>query len=120
VDRRVLAAFCCVNAITGNSVLEQLPVIAPQWSLKPNRSGLYLIFDGPGLRPLTTQFVPSSTWPSPVYVRSCHSGSQPSLFAAPGQTSIASESPGDCAFFRAVVSLFLSIFPLLLSPTERR
>jgi hypothetical protein len=66
VDRRILAAFCCVNAITGNSVLEPLPVIAPQWSLKPNRSGVYVIFDGPGLRPLTTQFVPSSTWPSPV------------------------------------------------------
>ncbi len=66
VDRRVLGAFRCVDAITGNSVLDPLPVSSPQWSLKPNRSGIYVIFNGPGLDVLTHQFIPSPPWPSPL------------------------------------------------------
>jgi hypothetical protein len=66
VDRRVLGAFVCVDAITGNSVVPAIPVTAPQWTVKPNRSGIYVIFDGPNFDSLTDQFMPSGTWPAPV------------------------------------------------------
>lgn len=64
VDRRILGAFVCVDAITGLSVTSPVQVTAPGWKIKPNRSGTYVIFDGPGLSALTTQFIPGSTWPT--------------------------------------------------------
>jgi len=64
VDRRILGAFVCVDAITGLSVGAPIQVTAPGWKIKPNRSGIYVIFDGPGLTALTTQFIPGSTWPA--------------------------------------------------------
>jgi len=64
VDRRVLGAFVCIDAMTGTSVANPVPVTSPQWNLKPNRSGVYVIFDGPGMSALTTQFIPSATWPA--------------------------------------------------------
>lgn len=64
VDRRILGAFICVDAITGSSVVPAIPVTAPQWNVKPNRSGTYVIFDGPNLDPYTGQFLPSGTWPA--------------------------------------------------------
>ena len=64
VDRRILGAFVCVDAITGLSVTAPIQVTAPGWKIKPNRSGIYVIFDGPGLTALTTQFIPGSTWPA--------------------------------------------------------
>jgi hypothetical protein len=73
VDRRILGAFVCVDAISGSSVANPISATAPQWTLKPNRSGVYVIFSGPGLfsepghDPLTTQFLPSGTWPGPVF-----------------------------------------------------
>ncbi|MGA3345122.1 MAG: hypothetical protein ABSC76_09670 [Terracidiphilus sp.] len=66
VDRRVLGAFVCVDAITGNSVVPAIPVTAPQWTVTPNRSGIYVIFNGPSFDSLTDQFIPSGTWPAPV------------------------------------------------------
>jgi hypothetical protein len=66
VDRRILGAFVCVDAISGSSVVPAVPVTAPQWAVTPNRSGIYVIFDGPGLDLLTGQFLPSGTWPAPV------------------------------------------------------
>ena len=63
VDRRILGAFVCVDAITGASVVNPMTVTSPQWRVKPNRSGIYVIFDGPGFRPLTTQFLPDASWP---------------------------------------------------------
>ena len=66
VDRRILGGFVCVDAITGSSIVPAIPVSAPQWTVKPNRSGIYVIFDGPGLDPLTGQFIPTGTWPAPV------------------------------------------------------
>lgn len=66
VDRRVLGGFVCVDAITGSSVVPAIPVTAPMWTVKPNRSGIYVIFDGPGLDLLTGEFIPSGTWPAPV------------------------------------------------------
>jgi len=64
VDRRILGAFICVDAITGSSVVPAIPVTSAQWNVKPNRSGTYVIFDGPGFDALTTQFIPSGTWPA--------------------------------------------------------
>jgi hypothetical protein len=66
VDRRILGAFVGIDAITGNSVVPAVPVIAPQWTVKPNSVGTYVIFDGPGFDALTDQFNPSGTWPAPV------------------------------------------------------
>lgn len=68
VDRRILAAFRCVDAVTGNAITDPLVVTAPQqWSVKPNRSGVFVVFDGPGFDALTTQFVLSATpWPAAV------------------------------------------------------
>lgn len=67
VDRRILGAFVCVDAITGSSVTPAIPVTVPlMWTVKPNRSGIYVIFDGPGFDALTDEFIPSGTWPAPV------------------------------------------------------
>jgi hypothetical protein len=66
LDRRVLGAFICVDAITGDSVVQPLPVSAGQWTVRPNRSGIYVIFNGPGFSPLTTQFTPSVPMPARV------------------------------------------------------
>ncbi len=67
VDRRILAAFRCVDAISGNSVDGPLAVSSSPWLLKPNQSGVYVVFDGPGFDALTTQFVPAtSPWPAAV------------------------------------------------------
>jgi hypothetical protein len=65
VDRRVLGAFVCVDAITGGSIVNPLTVTAPQWNIKPNYSGAYVIRDGPNLHDSSTQFAPQ-TWPGTV------------------------------------------------------
>jgi hypothetical protein len=64
VDRRGLGAFVCVDAITGLTVVQPMAVSAGAWTVKPNRSGVYVIFDGPGFHALTTQFLPTGTWPA--------------------------------------------------------
>jgi hypothetical protein len=66
VDRRVLGGFVCVDAITGSPVVPAIPVTTPQWTVKPNRSGIYVIFNGPGFDLLTGQFIPTGTWPAAV------------------------------------------------------
>jgi hypothetical protein len=66
LDRRILGAFVCVDAMTGDSVPKPVRVTALRWTIKPNRSGIYVIFDGPGFNLLTTQFLPSGIWPAPV------------------------------------------------------
>lgn len=67
VDRRILGAFVCIDAITGSSVVPAIPVVPdPQWIVAPNHSGIYVVFDGPGLDSLTDQFLPSGTWPAPA------------------------------------------------------
>lgn len=65
VDRRILGAFICTDAITGSSVVPAIPVTAPQWTVRPNHSGAYIIFDGPGFDPQTNDFIPSGAWPAP-------------------------------------------------------
>ncbi|MGD0096980.1 MAG: hypothetical protein ABSB60_10825 [Terracidiphilus sp.] len=66
VDRRILGAFVCVDAITGSSVVPAIPVTTTQWTVKPNRNGVYVVFDGPGFDQQTGEFIPSGTWPSPA------------------------------------------------------
>lgn len=66
VDRRILSAFVCVDAISGKSLSDPIPVTTQNWTVKPNRSGIYIIFDGPNLDLQTTQFIPAATWPGPV------------------------------------------------------
>jgi len=67
VDRRILGAFVCVDAITGTSIAPTIPATAPSvWTVKPNRSGIYVIFDGPGFDEETGEFIPSGTWPAPA------------------------------------------------------
>ncbi len=65
VDRRVLGGIQCVDAITNGSILDPLVVSSPQLTLRPNRVGIYVIWDGPGFHALTT-FVPPSPWPAPT------------------------------------------------------
>jgi hypothetical protein len=66
VDRRILGAFICLDAITGDSIVKPLRVTALGWMIKSNRSGIYVIFEGPGFDLLTTQFLPAEPWPAPV------------------------------------------------------
>lgn len=63
VDRRILGAFVCVDAITATTIVPAIPVVAdPGWTVIPNHSGVYVIFDGPGMNSLTGQFIPTGTW----------------------------------------------------------
>jgi len=66
VDRRVLAAFVCTDALTGSSIARPMMATAPAWNVKPNRSGVYVIFDGPGFDAMTGQFIPAGAWPAAV------------------------------------------------------
>jgi hypothetical protein len=71
VSRRILGSFVCVDAMTGSSIQQPIPVTAGPWTVAPNRSGVYVIFDGPvPLGPngqkLNTEFIPAGTWPPPI------------------------------------------------------
>jgi hypothetical protein len=61
VDRRVLGGVVFIDAITGASVVDPLAVTSIDLQLRPNRSGVYAIFDAPGFSDLTTQFNPADT-----------------------------------------------------------
>jgi hypothetical protein len=65
VDRRVLAGFRCIDAITSRSVVDPLTVAAPPLTLLRNRSGVFAVMDAPGLRSFTAQFLPPTNWPAP-------------------------------------------------------
>jgi hypothetical protein len=67
VDRRILAGFRCVDAITSGSILSPLTVTAALLVLRRNRSGIFAVMDAPGFTALTNQFLPStsSSWPRP-------------------------------------------------------
>lgn len=64
IDRRVLGAFRCVDAITRRSVSDGLSVTSTQLTLHPNRSAIFVIFNAPGMDALTSEFDPP-TWPTP-------------------------------------------------------
>jgi hypothetical protein len=64
-DRRVLGGFALIDAITGASIVDPLSVTSTSLQLRPNRSGVYAIFDAPGFSSLTTQFIPATAgWPA--------------------------------------------------------
>jgi hypothetical protein len=66
VDRRVLAGFRCVDAITGSSVFS-LSVSNTALTIRATQSGVFAVLDGPGLRPLTAEFDPDlASWPAPA------------------------------------------------------
>jgi hypothetical protein len=67
VDRRVLAGFRCVDAITSLSILSPLSVTAAPLVLHRNQRGVFGVMDAPGLTALTNEFLsPSpSSWPAP-------------------------------------------------------
>jgi hypothetical protein len=71
VSRRILGSFVCIDAMTGNSIQQPIPVTAGAWTVTPNRSGVYVIFDGPvplGVngQKLNTEFIATGTWPPPT------------------------------------------------------
>ena len=66
VDRRVLAGFRCVDAITGRSILGPLIVTTAPLLVTRNRSGVFAVMDGPGFHNLTTQFLAPASWPGPT------------------------------------------------------
>ena len=65
VDRRVLAGFRCVDAITSRTILQPLTIDADPLALRRNQSGIFAVVDAPGLTALTTQFLapPAAAWP---------------------------------------------------------
>lgn len=66
VDRRVLAAFVCTDALTGASITRPMLVTAASWKVRPNRSGVYVVFDGPGFDAQTGELMPAGAWPGAV------------------------------------------------------
>jgi hypothetical protein len=68
VDRRVLAAFVCTDALTGASITRPMmvTVTAASWKVSPNRSGVYVVFDGPGFDAQTGEFIHTGAWPAAV------------------------------------------------------
>jgi hypothetical protein len=64
-DHRVLGGFQCVDAITNGSIVDPLKVSSSQLVLRPNRSGVYAVWDGPNLRKYTA-FDPVLPWPAPT------------------------------------------------------
>lgn len=64
VDRRVLGAIRCVDAVTKAPILDSLVVQSDQLDLRRNASQVWVIFDAPGMHNLTTQFDLTTTWPA--------------------------------------------------------
>lgn len=63
LDRRILGAFICTDAFTGGSVVPAVPATAKQWTVRPNHSGVYVIFNGPGFDKQSSDFLPVGSWP---------------------------------------------------------
>ncbi len=66
VDRRVLGAFRCVDGASGRQLQDAMRV-ASRLDIRRNASGVFVVFNAPGLAALTTQFDidPSAAWPAP-------------------------------------------------------
>ena len=65
VGRRALGGVQCVDSVTKASILDPLMVTSDQLTMRPNRSGVFVVWDGPGLHQATT-FVPPTSWPPPA------------------------------------------------------
>lgn len=66
VDRRVLGAFRCVDAVSKAHILEPMTVQSKQLDLRQNASNIWVVFDASGMHDLTTQFDVTSPWPAPT------------------------------------------------------
>ena len=63
-DRRVLGGVVFVDSITQTSIVDRLAVTSADLTLRPNRSGVYAIFNAPGFSALTSEFAPAAAgWP---------------------------------------------------------
>ena len=92
VDRRILGAFICIDAITSSSVVPAVPVTPPpQWTVRPNHSGTYVIFNGPGFEPQTDDFLASGEWPAPASFEV--SLQDPSLYYLPRRAQVQAPLP---------------------------
>lgn len=93
VDRRVLAGFRCVDAITGASILQPLSVDGSPLAIRRNTSGIFAVLDAPGLTALTTKFLPPAdgSWPLPT--NATITIQDPSLRYLPRRAQIAVPQP---------------------------
>lgn len=67
IDRRILGAFRCVDSVTKSPILEPIAATSNTLLLRPNRSHVFVIFNGPGFLRHTTEFLPSAAkWPPPA------------------------------------------------------
>jgi hypothetical protein len=66
LDRRVLGAFRCVDAVSRTPIMEVISVHSTTLDIRRNSSGTYVVFNAPGTRSLTEQFDVSSPWPNPL------------------------------------------------------
>ena len=67
VDRRVLGGVVFVDAITGETVDATLAVTSADLRVRPTASGVYAIFDAPGLSALTNEFIPVEWSPPQIF-----------------------------------------------------
>lgn len=66
VDRRILGAFRCVDAVTQNAIPDPLPVRSGDLLLRANRLAIYVVFLAPKMLNLTEHFLPPGVWPAPL------------------------------------------------------
>jgi hypothetical protein len=64
VDRRILGAFRCVDAVT-QAAVTGWQATSRELDIRRNASGTFVVFDGPGFHSLTTQFEVTDPWPAP-------------------------------------------------------
>ena len=61
IDQRVLGGCVFIDAITGTSIGDPLKVSSANLQIRGNRSGVYVVWNAPGLSSLTTQFNPAAS-----------------------------------------------------------
>jgi len=68
VDRRALAGFRCIDAVTSSSILAPLAVSGTPLGLFRNRSGIYAVMDAPNISRNRTQILlpDPNSWPAPT------------------------------------------------------
>ena len=64
IERRVLGAFRCVDSYSGQQVRDALLAGSTQLDIRRNASAFYVVFNGPGMSNLTTQFDVAAAWPN--------------------------------------------------------
>jgi hypothetical protein len=67
VDRRVLGAMRCVDAVSNTPITEVISVHSTMLDIRRNSSGSYVIFNAPGSRRLTEQFDVIPPWPGATF-----------------------------------------------------